>query len=575
MADWWRGAVIYQIYPRSFQDSNGDGIGDLAGITERLPYVAGLGVDAIWLSPIFTSPMADMGYDVSDYTDIDPIFGSLADFDALVARAHALGLKVIIDQVLSHSSDQHPFFAESRSSRDNPKADWYVWADPKHDGNPPNNWLSVFGGPAWAWDARRRQYYLHNFLFEQPDFNFHNRDVQDWLLGTMRFWLERGVDGFRLDTVNFYFHDKLLRDDPADFRVKDEPEANPYGMQYHLFSKNQPENLVFLKRMRKLLDEYDARALIGEMGESHHAIRMMGEYTSEGRLQQAYSFEMLGDHFEPAHFRRQIEEFYEGAPLGWPTWAFSNHDVRRHVTRWAKHGVNREKLAKLAGGLLLSLQGSICLYQGEELGQTDTELALSELTDPQGIRFWPAPIGRDGCRTPMVWDASLPNAGFSAGKPWLPVKAPQAAVAVASQAGRPDSVLEFYRRMLHLRRDTPELRSGRTRFFDVAAPVLAFTRGETVHLGREVEEAEHRLAAGEGKDRGLDVEEAGAPRAQLRGVAAELQHRAVELEHRVRAARLGRDRDRRLRRLHRQPGLPLAEARVRRLRVPDHRGAAA
>ena len=211
MADWWRGAVIYQIYPRSFQDSNGDGVGDLRGITERLPYVADLGVDAVWLSPIFTSPMADMGYDVSDYTDVDPIFGSLADFDALLERAHELGLKVIIDQVLSHSSIEHPFFQESRLSRENPKADWYVWADPKHDGSPPNNWLSIFGGGAWTWEPRRHQYYFHNFLAEQPDFNFHNPDVQDWLLSTMRFWLDRGVDGFRLDTVNFYFHDKLLQ----------------------------------------------------------------------------------------------------------------------------------------------------------------------------------------------------------------------------------------------------------------------------------------------------------------------------------------------------------------------------
>ena len=353
MADWWRGAVIYQIYPRSFQDSNGDGIGDLRGITERLPYVADLGVDAIWLSPIFTSPMADMGYDVSDYTDIDPIFGSLADFDAMMARAHELGLKVIVDQVLSHSSIEHPFFKESRSSRFNPRADWYVWADPKHDGTPPNNWLSVFGGPAWTWDARRHRYYLHNFLAEQPDFNFHNVEVQDWLLSTMRFWLDRGIDGFRLDTVNFYFHDKLLRDDPADFRRKDRPEANPYGMQYHLFSKNQPENLGFLERMRKLLDDYEARAMVGEMGESHHAIRMMGEYTTGKRLHKCYSFEMLGNRFDPAHFRGQIEEFYAGAPGGWPTWAFSNHDVPRHVSRWKKHGVGREPLAKLAGALLL------------------------------------------------------------------------------------------------------------------------------------------------------------------------------------------------------------------------------
>jgi len=480
MSDWWRGTVTYQIYPRSFQDSNGDGIGDLRGITERLGYVADLGVDAVWLSPIFVSPMADMGYDVSDYTDIDPIFGTLADFDAMLARAHELGLKVVIDQVLSHSSDQHPFFAESRSSRTNPKADWYVWADPKHDGTPPNNWLSVFGGPAWAWDARRHQYFLHNFLAEQPDLNFHNPEVRKWLLSTMKFWLERGVDGFRLDTVNFYFHDALLRDDAADFRRKSQPEANPYGMQYHLFSKNQPENIAFLEEMRKLLDGYEARAMVGEMGESHHAIRMMGEYTTGKRLQQCYSFEMLGDRFDPPHFRGQIEEFYAGAPGGWPSWAFSNHDVRRHVTRWAKHGTGPKPLAKLAGALLLSLEGSICIYQGEELGQTETELELFELTDPQGIRFWPAPIGRDGCRTPMVWDGGNASSGFSTGRPWLPIKEPQARRHAAGQAGDPGSVLELYRRMLRLRRETEELRVGRTRFFDVEEPVLAFTRGATV-----------------------------------------------------------------------------------------------
>jgi len=480
MSDWWRGSVTYQIYPRSFQDSNGDGVGDLKGITERLAYVADLGVDAVWLSPIFVSPMADMGYDVSDYTDIDPIFGSLADFDAMVARAHELGLKVIIDQVLSHSSDQHPFFKESRSSRDNPRADWYVWADPKHDGSPPNNWISIFGGSAWTWDTRRRQYYFHNFLAEQPDFNFHNPAVQDWLLGTMRFWLDRGVDGFRLDTVNFYFHDKLLRDDPADYRRKTEPDPNPYYMQYHIFSKNQPENLAFLERMRGLLDEYEARAMVGEVGESHHPIRMMGEYTSGRRLQKAYSFEMLGDRFDAAHFRGQVEAFFEGAPKGWPTWAFSNHDVRRHVSRWARHGIGQEPLAKLASALLLSLEGSICIYQGEELGQTETELEFFELTDPQGINFWPEPVGRDGCRTPMVWDAGNASSGFSTGRPWLPIKGAQAARHAAGQAGDPESVLAFYRTMLKLRRDTEELRTGRSRFFDVEEPVLAFTRGDSV-----------------------------------------------------------------------------------------------
>ena len=360
MTDWWRGSVTYQVYPRSFQDSDGDGIGDLPGITARLDHLAELGVDAVWLSPIFKSPMLDMGYDVADYTDVDPSFGTMADFDALIAKAHALGLKVIIDQVLSHCSEQHPAFKESRASRNNPKADWFVWADPKPDGTPPNNWLSVFGGPAWQWDARRKQYFLHNFLPQQPDFNFHNREVQDWQLANMRFWLDRGVDGFRFDTVNYFFHDKLLRDDAADYRVKTEAEANPYGMQYHLFSKNQPENLAWMERIRVLLDEF-GRASVGEMGESHHAIEMMGQYTAKGRLHQCYSFELMGYDYSAAFFRKRIEEFFKGAPDGWPMWAFSNHDVVRHVSRWAKHGVSQDALARQAGALLLSLQGSICL----------------------------------------------------------------------------------------------------------------------------------------------------------------------------------------------------------------------
>ncbi|MBV1787671.1 DUF3459 domain-containing protein [Marinobacterium sp. D7] len=475
--DWWKGSVTYQIYPRSYQDSNGDGIGDLPGITARLPYIADLGVDAIWLSPIFTSPMADMGYDVSDYTDIDPLFGTLEDFDAMVARAHELGLKVIIDQVLSHSSDRHPFFQESRMSRDNPKADWYVWADPNLDGTPPNNWQALFGGGAWQWEPRRQQYYLHNFLKEQPDFNFHNPAVQEWLLGTMRFWLERGVDGFRLDTVNFYFHDALLRSDPPDYRKKEKRDWHPYHMQYHLFSKNQPENLEFLQRMRALLDQYDARTLVGEVGESHHAVEMMGQYTSGKRLHMAYSFEMLGPKFSARHFRDQIETFFSQAPDGWPCWAFSNHDVVRHVSRWRDQAVSEPALAKQACALLLSMQGSICIYQGEELGQTDIELEYHELTDVQGIAFWPEDKGRDGCRTPMVWQHDAPYAGFSDTAPWLPVKAPQAAYAVDTQLDVENSVLEFYRQMLHLRRDHEVLRTGTTAFQDTEEPLLSFVRG--------------------------------------------------------------------------------------------------
>ncbi len=478
--DWWRGSVTYQIYPRSFMDTNGDGIGDLKGITEKLDYVADLGVDAIWLSPIFTSPMKDMGYDVSDYTDIDPTFGTLADFDAMVEKAHGLGLKVIIDQVMSHSSDQHPYFVESRSSRDNPKADWYVWHDPKPDGTPPNNWLAIFGGGAWEWDTRRKQYYFHNFLKEQPDWNLHNPEVQDYLLGSCKFWLERGVDGFRLDTVNFYFHDKLLRDNPANPLPWAQSAAKPYDMQYCLFSKNQPENLPFLERLRALLDEYDARTTVGEVGDTHHSIELMGQYTSGKRLHMAYSFEMLGPNFSPEHFRSRIEAFFKGAPKGWPCWAFSNHDVPRHVGRWLKHATDQDALAKLSAAMLLSFEGSVCLYQGEELGQVDTELVFEELTDPEGINFWPEVKGRDGCRTPMAWEAKGSNAGFSkANKTWLPVKAPQAERAVSSQGGD-DSVLSFYKEMLALRRNTPELREGRIAFLDLPEPVLGYTRGDDV-----------------------------------------------------------------------------------------------
>ena len=477
MGDWWRGSVTYQVYPRSFQDSDGDGIGDLAGITSRLGHVAGLGVDAIWLSPVFTSPMADMGYDVSDYTDIDPLFGTLADFDRLVARAHQLGLKVIIDQVLSHSAASHPHFAQSRKDRTNPRADWYVWADPRPDGTPPNNWVSVFGGSAWEWDPRRRQYYLHNFLASQPDFNFHNKDVQDWLLSTMEFWLQRGVDGFRLDTVNFYFHDNHLRSNPPLARNETAPAVNPYDMQDHVYSKNRPENLDFLARMRALVDRYENRSMVGEVGESgDKAVRVMADYTGGGRrLHMAYSFEMLSPVFTARHFRSRIEGFFHGAPDGWPCWSFSNHDVIRHVSRWQTTG-DTDAMARLSAAMLLSFEGSVCLYQGEELGQTETDILFEELTDPPGRTFWPDYKGRDGCRTPMVWDGSA-GAGFTTGTPWLPVKPPQAARHVAGQEGRPGTVLEFYRAMLAFRRAEAALKTGDTRFLDMPEPILAFVRG--------------------------------------------------------------------------------------------------
>ncbi len=473
--EWWRGAVIYQIYPRSFQDSNDDGIGDLRGILSRLDYVATLGADAVWLSPINRSPMADMGYDVSDYRDIDPLFGTLADFDAVLARAHDLGLRVIIDQVLSHSSDRHPWFAESRKR--GAKADWYVWADPKPDGSPPNNWQSNFGGSSWEYAPERGQYYLHNFLISQPDLNLRNPEVQDEMLRILRFWLDRGVDGFRLDAANSYIHDGLLRDNPP--AIPDQkrwPPISTFDMQDHDHDKSQPETVDFLKRIRALTDEYPDRCLVAEVGDvPERALRLMETYTAgNDRLHMAYSFDMLGPQFTPRHFRNRIEGFFAAAPDGWPSWSFSNHDVNRHITRWHEFGTP-DALARMSIAMLASFQGTIGIYQGEELGQSETDLLYEELTDPPGLRFWPENKGRDGCRTPMVWDDG-PNAGFSTVPPWLPVKPPQAARNVAAQEVDPTSVLHYYRQILAFRRGSDVLRLGRTEFIDMPDPVLGFRR---------------------------------------------------------------------------------------------------
>jgi alpha-glucosidase len=483
-ADWWRGAVIYQVYPRSFQDTDGDGIGDIKGIIERLPYIASLGVDAIWLSPFFTSPQADMGYDVSDYCDVDPMFGTLADFDAMMVEAKRLGLKVIIDQVISHTSDQHPWFKESRASRDNPKADWYVWAAAKPDGTAPNNWLSVFGGPAWEWDGVRKQYYMHNFLASQPDLNFHNKTVQDAVLDAVRFWLDRGVDGFRLDTVNYYFHDKELRDNPphvpdSEDAGLDAPDVNPYGMQSHLYDKTQPENIEFLKRFRALLDEYPDRTTVGEVGDGARSLKTVAAYTSGGdKLHMCYTFDLLGPDFTPSHIRHCVESFQKQVKDGWVCWAFSNHDVTRHVSRFVQQPQEREAVARLAISVLSALRGSICLYQGEELGLPEAELAFEDLRDPYGIRFWPAFKGRDGCRTPMVWETGKKQAGFSADKPWLPVPAEHQALSVDVQEKDAGSVLSHYRETLAFRKSHPALIDGDMEFLATNEDVLAFIRSK-------------------------------------------------------------------------------------------------
>ncbi|WP_341368110.1 alpha-amylase family glycosyl hydrolase [Yoonia sp. BS5-3] len=475
--DWWRGAVIYQIYPRSYQDSDGDGIGDLGGIVQRLPYIADLGVDAIWISPFFTSPMKDFGYDVSDYRDVDPMFGTLADFDQLVATAHGLGLRVMIDLVLSHTSDQHAWFQESRQSRENAKSDWYVWADPKPDGTPPTNWLSIFGGTAWQWDPRREQYYLHNFLTSQPDLNFHTPAVQEALLDVARFWLDRGVDGFRLDTINFYMHDKQLRDNPPLAPERRNatiaPTVNPYNHQEHLYDKNQPENLDFLRKLRAVMQPYGAAA-VGEVGDAQLGLELLGQYTAGNDLMQmCYAFEFLAnDAPSAADVVAVLDKVDRVASEGWPCWAFSNHDVPRHASRW-----NFDTPAlKLVTTLMMAWRGSACIYQGEELGLEQADVAFEDLQDPYGIEFWPEYKGRDGCRTPMVWENNNQNGGFTTGRPWLPVSPDHLRQAPTMQIDDPDGMLAFYKAAIALRHKYPVLAKGHHRDLRHEGDLVSFVR---------------------------------------------------------------------------------------------------
>jgi alpha-glucosidase len=474
---WWRGATIYQIYPRSFLDTNGDGVGDLPGIIAKLDYVASLGVEAIWVSPFFKSPMADFGYDIADYRAADPIFGTLEDFDRLIAKAHGLDLKVIIDQVPSHTSDQHAWFEESRQSRTNPKSDWYVWADAREDGTPPNNWLSIFGGVAWTWEPRRGQYYLHNFLSEQPDLNFHNPDVQKATLDNMRFWLDRGVDGMRLDAINFCFHDVKLRDNPARpkhlRKAKGVSADNPYGYQWHRFNNTQPEMLPFLEDIRRVFDEYPDVVALGEIS-SDDSTATVAEYTQSGRLHMAYSFELLSNDSSPAHIRSTVETLKQRAPQSWPCWTISNHDVERVVSRWGR-SMAAPHMATQLSCLVACLRGSVCVFQGEELGLAEAEVPYESLRDPYGIAFWPTFKGRDGCRTPLPWDAS-PRGGFSNAEPWLPVPEQHLQLSVEAQEKDKSSALHGFRRLLEWRKSLPLLINGDIEFLAATDSVLAFRR---------------------------------------------------------------------------------------------------
>ncbi len=472
---WWKGAAIYQIYPRSFADSNGDGIGDLNGITAHLDHVAALGVDAVWLSPFFTSPMKDFGYDVADYRDVDPIFGTLADFDALIARAHALGLRVIIDQVYSHTSNEHPWFQQSRASRSGDKADWYVWADAKPDGSPPSNWQSVFGGPAWTWDARRQQYYMHNFLKEQPQLNGHNPAVQQALLDTARFWLDRGVDGFRLDAINFAMHDPALTDNPPA-PATNRARTRPFDFQVKLHNQGHADIPPFLERIRALLDEYGAGFTVAEVG-GEDSDREMKLFTKGGtRLDSAYGFDFLyAERLTPALVADAVARWPDAPGIGWPSWAFENHDAPRALSRWTtpEHAPAFGRMKML---LLACLRGNIFLYQGEELGLTQVDIPFDALLDPEAIANWPMTLSRDGARTPMPWIGTAPDLGFGSETPWLPFGGDHSALAADQQHADPDSLLHWTRQVLAVRNAHPALRQGDIRILHSDDAVLAFER---------------------------------------------------------------------------------------------------
>ena len=483
-SEWWRGAIIYQIYPRSFYDSKRDGTGDLAGIQAKLDYVASLGVDAIWISPFFKSPMRDFGYDVSDYRAVDPIFGANADFYALMAAAHKRGLKVIVDMVLGHTSDQHAWFRESRQNRTNPKADWFVWADPNPDGTPPNNWISTFGGPAWQWEARRQQYYLHHYLRSQTNLNWHNPEVTAAMFNEVRFWLDAGVDGLRLDAITTLSHDPELRSNPADKPDPKDPEfltksRNPFYWQRMIYSRDQPRTLEALAELRSVVDGYSDRYLIGEVADVD-MVAVSAKYTQSGKhLHSCYSFELMQRTFSASFLRRAIQRTEEVLGAGWTTWAMSNHDNIRVASRFGsvEHlAGDHRSLAKVLLAALLSLRGGACIYQGEELGLPEAELDFADLQDPFGIEFWPDYKGRDGCRTPMPWSSHSPHAGFSEVKPWLPVPSDHLRLAVDLQEKDPNSVLGMFRRFIGWRRAHPALIRGAIELLRSPETILAFER---------------------------------------------------------------------------------------------------
>jgi alpha-glucosidase len=497
--EWWKTAVVYQVYPRSFQDTTGNGIGDLNGVTERLPYLTDtLGVDAIWISPFYPSPMADFGYDVSDYTDVDPMFGTLDDFDRLLTEAHGRGLRVIVDWVPNHTSDQHPWFVESRSSRTNPKRDWYVWRDSKPEGGLPNNWQSEFGGPAWTYDEGTRQWYLHSFLAEQPDLNWRNPDVVAAMLDTIRFWLDRGVNGFRIDVAHYVMKDPAFTDNP----VARDPGAmgtfkpmGPFNAWEHVHDRGHPDVHGIYRQLRAVLDEYDGdRFSVGEI----HIFdwdEWAAYYGDGDELHMPFNFSLIWAGWDAAAIRNRIEAVETAVPAhGWPNYVLGNHDEQRLATRYGPAN------AEAAATLLLTLRGQPTLYYGDELAMRETDVPLDQEQDPWGIRV--PGLSRDGCRTPMPWTPG-PGHGFTEPSvaPWLPFGEDAAERNVETQLAAPDSMLNFVRSLLHLRRTRPSLNRGAMHLLDgLPDDVLGYDRDHhdertTVLINFSSDSREARIAS--------------------------------------------------------------------------------
>jgi alpha-glucosidase len=472
---WWQDGIIYQVYPRSFQDSNGDGIGDLRGVLKRLDYLKWLGVKAIWLSPIYPSPMADFGYDISDYTDIWPRFGDFGDFDELLQQVHAAGMKLILDLVPNHSSDEHPWFMESRSSRDNPKRDWYIWKDAKPDGSPPNNWLSVFGGSAWEWDEGTKQYYYHAFLVKQPDLNWRNPEVAEAMLDVMRFWLKRGADGFRVDAMWHMIKDLQWRDNPRN------PDYKEYMATYEqllpVYSTDQPEMHDIAVRIRQLLDEYDQRLMIAEIYLPVHRLVAYYGILNKEEAHLPFNFMLISLPWDSRLIAAAIDEYEAALPAeAWPNWVIGNHDQPRITSRI---GVQQSKVAAI---LLLTVRGTPTLYYGDEIGMRDVPIPEEEVQDPQGLNMPGRNLSRDPERTPMQWDNSE-QAGFTDGKPWLRLDSTFHRRNVQLQKQNNYSSLCLYKSLIELRQQEPSLMTGAYRPVYSDHQMIAYIRQAEGHDG--------------------------------------------------------------------------------------------